>query len=260
MAAKKYNISVCIIARPDENINKCLDSLKNQTYKPKEIVIHREIGKFPVLRNKVIDKAKYEIIAFIDSDCHAEKHWLEEINNSFQNKTIIGIYGKVSYELSGKFPTASTRIVTNDGQDTMTANAAFKADILKKIKFDEEINYLEDKILFKRISNYGKIIYSEDSIVFHEYKEWNFKSAIKYAKKVEDFLKAHKKYNFPLKKIGPIVYPQHIPIILFPPLLLILYSIRNSKDIKIIIAMYLEKIYTRLLIWKYAIKNKEFLI
>ena len=202
----------------------------------------------------------YEIIAFIDADCHAEKHWLEEINNSFQEKSIIGVHGKVSYELNGKFPTASTRIVTNDGQDTMTANAAFRAEILKKVRFDEEINYLEDKILFKRMSLKGKLVFNENAIVFHEYTEWTFKKIINSARKVDDFLKANKKYNFPIQKIGPIVYPQQIIVILFPPLLFFFHSVRNSKDIKTIIAMYLEKIYTRLLIWRYALKTEEFIV
>lgn len=260
MANKKYNISVCIISRPKENLDKCLDSLKMQTYKPKEIVIHRELGKFPVLRNKVIDKAKYEIIAFIDADCHADKHWLEEINNSFQDKSIIGIHGKICYELKGKFPTASTRIVTNDGQDTMTANAAFRAEILKEVRFDETINYLEDRILFNRMSKRGKLIFNKNAIVFHEYTEWTFSKMINSAKKVEDFLKANKKYGFPIQKVGPLVYPQHIPILLFPPILLGFHSIRSIKDFKIVTATYLEKIFTRFLIWKHAFKNKKLLI
>jgi len=243
-----------------EDTSKCLESLHKQTYLPKEIIVQRAIGPFSVLRNKIIEKAKYELIAFIDADCHAEKHWLEEINNLFQDRSIIGFHGKVCYELKGKFPTASTRIVTNDGQDTMTANAAFRAEILKRVRFDETINYLEDKLLFKRMSKHGKLIYSENPIVFHQYTEWSFRKALNYAKKVEDFIKANRKYGFPIKKFGPLIYPQQIPIIFFPPLLLLLHSVRSSKDLKIVIAMYLEKIYTRILIWKYAVKNRIFLI
>ncbi len=260
MDGKKYSISVCIIARPNLDLSKCLESIENQTYKNFEIVIHKEFGSFPKLRNKVIEKAKNEIIVFTDADCYAEKHWLEQVNKIFQDKKVIGFHGKVCYELNGKFPTASTRIVTNDGQDTMTANAGFRAKILKKVKFDEEINYLEDKILFKRMSKHGKIIYSKNAIIFHEYQEWNFKKTILYAKKVEDFLKANKKYNFPIQKIGPVVFPKHFPIIFFPPLLFLFHSIRSSKDLKIVIAMYFEKLYTRFLIWRYALKNGEFLI
>lgn len=260
MDGKKYSISVCIISRPNDDLSKCLDSLKQQTYSPMEIVVHREIGSFSKLRNKIIDKASGEIIAFTDSDCVVEKHWLEEINNAFQNKSVIGCYGKVCYELGGKTPTISTRLVSNSEGALLTSNAAFSSKIIKKVRFDEEINYLEDIILFKKMQKIGKVIYSPSLIVFHEYQEWNFKRAVLYAKKIEDFLKANEKYGIPISRFGPIILPSNYLIILFPPLLLLFHSIRSFKDIKIIVAVYLEKIYTRLLIWKYGIKNHKFLI
>jgi GT2 family glycosyltransferase len=260
MDGKKYNISVCIIARPKDDISRCLASLRQQTYPPMEIVVHRELGSFSKLRNKVIDKAHGEIIAFTDSDCTVEKHWLEEINQVFKNKSILGCYGKVCYELGGKTPTISTRLVSNKEGALLTSNAAFRADIIKKVRFDEEINYLEDIILFIKMQQIGKIIYAPALIVFHDYQEWNFKRAVLYAKKIEDFIKANEKYNIPLDKFGPIVNPLHYLIILFPPILFLFHSIRNFKDIKIAIAVYIEKVYTRLLIWKYAILHRKFLI
>lgn len=260
MDGKKHSISVCIIARPNDDLSRCLESLDKQTYQYSEVIIHREIGSFSKLRNKVMDKAKEEIIAFTDADCTVEKHWLEEINKAFQDKKVICCYGRVCYELGGRTPTISTRLVSNSEGSLLTSNAAFRSDILKKVRFDEEINYLEDIILFKKMQKLGKVVYLSDSIVFHEYQEWTFKRAVLYARKIEDFIKANKKYGIPLDKLGPIINPQHYLIILFPPLLLIFNSIRNLKDLKIAIAVYLEKIYTRFLIWKYAIKNRTFLI
>ena len=260
MDVKKYNVSVCIIARPGEDLTECLLSLEGQTYSPMEVVIHREIGPFSNLRNKVIGKAKGDLIVFTDADCKAEKHWLEEINNLFQNPSIGGFYGKVCYELGGKFPTASTRIVTNEGQDKMTANAGFRSNILKEVMFDESINYLEDKILFKNISKKTKVVYLPEAIIFHENSEWSFTSTIKYARKVEDFMKARKKYGVGLDSFWRVLYPKHFLIILFPPILLIFHSVRSMGDLKIICGMYLEKIYTRFLIWKYSFQHKEFWI
>jgi len=260
MANKKHNISICIISRPNEDLTKCLNSLKRQTYKPKEIVIHREIGSFSKLRNKVIDKAHEEIIAFIDTDCVAEKHWLEEINNAFQDESLVGFYGKVCYDLGGRIPSISTRFVSNHPSAPLTSNAAFRSKIIKETRFDEEIDYLEDIILFKRVEKKGKILYSEDAIVFHDYQEWNFKKAVLYARKIEDFLKANKKYGIPISRIGPIINPQHYLILFFPPILIAFHSIRSLKDIKILIATYLEKIYTRALIWKYGLITGKFLL
>ncbi len=186
MDSKKYEISVCIIAKPHENMDKCIWSLKRQTHHPKEIVVHREIGMYSKLRNKVIDKSSGEIIAFIDADCYAEKHWLEEINNVFQDELIVGVWGKTSYEMYGQIPTISTRIINNDGQGVSTSNAGFRADILKKVRFDEDIDSTEDWVINERMKKVGKVIYNNDLVVFHIPQKWTFKGAIKHAKKIED--------------------------------------------------------------------------
>lgn len=257
---KNHFISVCIISRPGTDLSKLHESLEKQTYKNFEIVLHQEIDDFPKLRNRVIAKSKGELIAFTDDDCYAEKHWLEEINNFFQDKRYVGMWGKVCYELHANIPTISTRIVDNDGDRTVTANAAFRGDLLRDIKFDEDFYAAEDKVLNKRIKTYGKVKYSNDAIIFHTHQKWTFKSVINHAKKVEDDLKMHYTYNIPISKIGPIVRPLHYLIILFPPFILLFNSLRSLPDIKICFGNYIEKLYTRLLIWKFAIKNRKFLI
>ncbi len=261
MALKKYLISVCIISRPSEDLGKCLKSIERQTYYKKEIVIHRETNKnFSELRNKIIKKAKGDIIVFVDSDCYAEKHWLEEVNKIFQDKKVVGFWGKVCYELDGRMPTISTRIISSDGSGTLTANAGFRAKILKRIRFDEEIWAGEDKAINARMKKFGKIVYSNDAIVFHTKQKWTFKSVIKHSTKYVDNLKLYFKYNVPISKIGPIVYPEHYLIILFPPLIFLFNAIRSFYDLKICAGNYIEKVYARLLIWKFAIKNKKFLL
>ncbi len=261
MAIKKHNISVCIIARPNENIKKCLGSIKNQTYGKKEIVVYKEFNRnFAALRNKVIEKAKGDIIVFLDSDCHAERHWLEEVNKIFQDRKIVGFWGRVCYELDGKMPTISTRIISNDGNGTLTANAGFKADLLKKEKFDTSIRAGEDKAINKRMRKHGKIIYSDKTIVFHTKQKWSFDGIIKHATKYIDNLKLYYKYKVPVSKMGPIIYPEHYLILLFPPLILLFNSIRSFYDLKIAVGNYLEKVYARFLIWKFAIKYRKFII
>lgn len=260
MDVKKYFISVCIVARPKENLDKCVNSLKNQTYKNFEVVIHKEINKFSIIRNKVIDKSNGELIVFIDADCYAHKHWLNEMNLLFQDKDIICVWGKVCYELHGNMPTISTRIVDNDGNRTVTANAGFRADLLKKVRFDEEFYAAEDKIINERLKKFGKIVYSGNPLVFHTHQRWSFKGIINHAKKIEDDILANIKYNIPLDKFGIIVHPSHYLIIFFPFLIFITNSIRSFYDLKIAIGNYIEKVYTRILIWKSAIKNKKFYI
>jgi len=260
MDDKKYRISICIIARPGEDISRCLKSLERQTYPYSEIVVHREIGRFPDLRNKVIDKAKEEIIVFIDGDCYAEKHWLEEVNKTFQTKSIVGFYGKVCYDLNGHMPTISTRLVNTNGQELLTANAGFRSDIIKRVRFDESINYYEDLIIMKRMQKEGTVKYVDDAIVFHTYKESSFKGTIKEARKITDLLAANKKYGVPVNKLGPIVNPQQYLVLLFPPVLFLFHSIRSFKDLRIAFATYFEKVYSRFLIWKFAFNNRTFLL
>lgn len=253
-------ISVCVISKPDENTEVLEESLAKQSYPAKEIIILKEIGRFSELRNKVMKNAKGDIIAFIDADCYAEKHWLEEMNNAFQDESIIGVWGKVCYELNGKMPTISTRIISNDGQGVATANGSFRADILKRVRFDEEFNAAEDCILDRIMKKEGKVIYSDNLIVFHTLQRWTFSSVINHAKKIEDNLLADFKYQIPIRRSYFIIHPEHYLILLFPPLVLIINSIRSFKDIEIAFGNYIEKVYTRLLIWKFAIKHKIFLI
>jgi len=157
-------------------------------------------------------------------------------------------------------PTISTRIVDNNGDRTVTANASFRGDLLRRVKFDEDFYAAEDKILNERLKPYGKLIYNNKIIIFHTYQKWTFKSIIKHSKKIEDVLKMYYKYKIPFSKVGPVVYPSHWLIILFPPSIFIVNSIRGFYDVKIALGNYVEKICTRLLIWKFAIKNKKFLI
>ena len=74
-------ISVCIPAwNRDKPLERCLNSLKNQTYKDYEIVI----GEHPVIataRNLAVKKAKEEFLVFIDADIILNPYALEHYHN-----------------------------------------------------------------------------------------------------------------------------------------------------------------------------------
>jgi glycosyltransferase involved in cell wall biosynthesis len=247
---KRHFISVCIISRPKENLKKCLDSLKKQTYRNKEVVVQKRIGRYSELRNSIIKKARGDIIAFIDADCYACKNWLEEINNLFQDKKIVGFFGKICYELHGRYPTAATKILSNDGEGICTANSGFRADILKRVKFDEALDTFEDWVILKRMEKEGKVLYFNDAVVFHRHQEWTFKRMLNHAKVARDYVIAEKKYNIPIPEFLGISFPKHLPIIFFPFLILLVYPIRSSKDLKIGFGIWLEKILFRFYLWK----------
>ena len=247
---KNYFISVCIISHPKENMDKCLDSLKKQSYKNVEIVVQRETGRYSELRNKIIQKAKGEIIAFIDADCYASTNWLEEINKTFQDKELLGFFGKVCYELHGKAPSIATRIVSNDCEGKCTANAAFRAKILKKVRFDEDFNTLEDWTLSWRLEKYGKIIYLNDAVVFHTPQKWSIRKLIRHSRVIDDYILAEKKYGKKMPKRFGIHFPGQFAIVIFPFIIPIIYPIRSAYDLRIAIGIYLEKLLSRYRLWK----------
>ncbi|MEI6054226.1 MAG: glycosyltransferase family 2 protein [Candidatus Saccharibacteria bacterium] len=121
----KLSISVVIPAFNEaEDIAKCLDSIKNQTVAPDEIIIVDNNSTDDTLkiaskydgikiikenrqgitytRTTGFNNAKSDIIARIDADTIASPKWVEAIVNKFSNdKTACGLAGRVAFrELS----------------------------------------------------------------------------------------------------------------------------------------------------------------
>ncbi|RLG20087.1 glycosyltransferase family 2 protein, partial [Candidatus Micrarchaeota archaeon] len=110
-------VSIIIPAlNEEESIEKCLKSLRKQKFEDKyEIIlvdgysqdstvkiakpyVDRVLKKKAhgpgAARNEGAEKAKYEILAFIDADCEAEKDWLDRIQRNFaKEKKLAGIGG-----------------------------------------------------------------------------------------------------------------------------------------------------------------------
>ncbi len=99
-------------------IEKCLSSILAQTYPIQEILIVDDgstddtvevVKKFPSIqivkhpenrglaaaRNTGIRELKFEFIANIDSDCVAEKDWLEQLMKNMTENNIAGVGGKL---------------------------------------------------------------------------------------------------------------------------------------------------------------------
>lgn len=110
---KDITISVVIPTYNEEKcIENCLNSVLSGSVAPLEIIvadggstdntvkISRNMGVTVIDnphkhaaggRNEGIKIAKGNVIAFIDADCIADKHWLEEIKNTFENEDIDGL-------------------------------------------------------------------------------------------------------------------------------------------------------------------------
>ena len=124
-------ISVIIpIYKVEKYLNRCLESVVNQTYKKLEIilvddgspdgcpqicdeyaqkdsriiVIHKENGGQSTARNAGLDICKGEYIAFVDSDDYVSEKYIESLYNSLtENGTDIAICGTQEVDEKGNF-------------------------------------------------------------------------------------------------------------------------------------------------------------
>ncbi|HEV2339832.1 MAG TPA: glycosyltransferase [Patescibacteria group bacterium] len=112
-------ISVVIPAFNEEKyLAACLQSLKEQTEKPDEIivvdnnstdntagiarsfgarVVNEKIQGMIPARNLGFDEARYDIIARTDADTYLPKNWLKQIKNAFQDNSLFAYSGPATW-------------------------------------------------------------------------------------------------------------------------------------------------------------------
>ncbi len=200
---KKYRNLVSIIIRGRNEsrwLKILLKELVNQTYKNFEIIFcdneskdnTREIlKKYQVKKiikikkylpgdvlNKAIEKSQGKYIAILSSHCiPLNKYWLSEYVNYFKKNTdVVAAFGKqiplpgTSYQnlIDLDIIFKNQEIVYKKDPYLNNANSFFKAQILKKNKFNSKITNIEDKIWANKICKKGhKISYTAKSTVFH---------------------------------------------------------------------------------------------
>jgi glycosyltransferase involved in cell wall biosynthesis len=205
------NISVVIPAyNAEKSIQRTLKSLHDQSFKSFEIivvddgsadrtadiakplaskVIKTENRGPAAARNTGIQHASGEIIALIDSDCQAEKTWVESISRVFADTEVSVIMGEVIIPMSNFVGDAISALgfpaggsigfdkvwkVTSEGYTNTlsTCNCAFRKEIFNKFgPFNEDFRYAggEDTLFAARIVKAGiKIKYCQEVKVLHE--------------------------------------------------------------------------------------------
>ena len=88
----KASILICSLNRK-ESLNKLLKSLKHQTRKDFEILICEEEGELVELKDRLVEKAKGEIIIFLDDDVECYLDWFENMMKWFDDTNAIGVTG-----------------------------------------------------------------------------------------------------------------------------------------------------------------------
>lgn len=133
-------------------------------------------------RNKGIQHAQGEIVAFTDADCLADSQWLAKLVSSFQSQNVGGVAGIVraldpktaieKYQEWKGFFTQDELAKGPFGAFPVAANAAYRRDlILKAGLFNQKLISGGDCEFGKRVMRKTEyeIVRSDDAIIFHKY-------------------------------------------------------------------------------------------
>ncbi len=182
-------------------LNKCLSALENQTYckEQYEVVVidnnstedlHSLVAQFrqahyvfePVLgsyaaRNKGMSISKGEVLAFIDSDCLPQPHWLQEGIIALKENAAALAGGKVTFTFSSaKGPAEIYDSVTNmqieenirSRRVSKTANLFAYKYVFDSVGLFPQVKSGGDVIWTKRATDADfKLVYAPNAEVFH---------------------------------------------------------------------------------------------
>ena len=188
-------------------LNKCIESIINQTYKNIEIilvddgstdhsgvicdkyakrdsrirVLHKENGGLSDARNKGIDISNGEYLSFIDSDDWIELDMIEKMyNNAIDNSADISICRfEFVHSRQAIINNFSDKITVYEGKDSILAmykylvfashacNKLYKKELFKELRYPVGKLYEDQFITYKLIWNSKKIVCTESKYYYY---------------------------------------------------------------------------------------------
>lgn len=200
---KKELISVVVpIYNVEKYLNKCVDSIINQSYKNLEIilvddgstdnsskicdeylkkdnrikVIHKKNGGLSDARNTGLDSAKGNYISFIDSDDYISSDYYEKmINKIIKDKSdlcitdIKTVYENDNYEFVNKAYNGEATSIgfINTGLAASACNKLFKRELFNKYKFEKGKINEDIAVIIPILANVKKISYVEKTYYYY---------------------------------------------------------------------------------------------
>jgi len=180
-------------------IEKCVVSLLNLNYKNKKIYVtdafstdgtfeklkkyDKKIkletikGNMSVAYNYMIKNINTKFIAFTDADCVVDKNWLKILISSFEEGVVATggicktptnvnklqmLIGKELENRFKRFPKFVTRLPT--------MNLCVRTDVAKKIKFNENLDVVQETEWNYKLGKFGKTIFNPKAIVWHYHR------------------------------------------------------------------------------------------
>ncbi|MFH1192674.1 MAG: glycosyltransferase [bacterium] len=264
-------------------------------------ILHNERNLGPAIsRNRGVENASYDIVAFIDDDCVADKNWLRELAGGFgssgvrredsgilhppsawvqndaffRNEDVDFVFGRTYYiekEHKGYFPERLVNVKNWPG----AGNMAFKKKIFNKLGgFDNNFYYYhneDSELAIRAVENNFTFKYIDDAIVYHQAMNWNVKSLLASARNASVWVKLKNKYPKSYRILKPPVFGgfvvngiDYFYILFLPvllPILFIRYLLNGKRDIKMFFTKWPFYLFLRrYYIYNEAIKNRIFML
>ena len=216
-------------------------------------------------RNRAIKEASGGYIFFTDDDVIVPQDWISTGLRIFKETGCAGVEGQILYVSTTYRPRYSDRAVGNtSGNHFMMANMAYTRDALFEAGLlNESFRVMEDRDLALRVLKFGSIVFSRDFSVTHMHERRTVKSFFLEARGSAawvQFLIINEKRD---QMVWLVYRPLKLLALVFPPLIFGgLFTARFTRpfDYFLLLLLYPRLWYERILVWRWAIRYKKFII